>query len=143
MAGSCEVERILFNSSKVALRVTEGAVAPPCPPPNCRAVGSQSAPPWTWADAAPDAARTTAKVAKNRRMSLCMPTIWHSERRPASADCLGLGGPLFCHPDRKTVCRSTDYGRRPSQQLQGPEIAQGRRQDLYLFQPGGGRETDW
>src|SRR5260370_36577618 len=113
MGGSCEVERILFNSSKVALRVAEGAVDPPCPSPNCRAAGSQSAPPWTWADAAPDAARTTAKVAKNRRITLRMPTIWHSERQPASVDCLCVGGALISHPDRQPLRHNTPQGDRP------------------------------
>src|SRR5690349_18377060 len=41
----------------------------------------------------------TAKVAKKRPILLCIPAIWHTAPRPASVDCLGRCGPLFCHPD--------------------------------------------
>ena len=62
-------------------------------------------------------------------MSRCIGAIWHSGQRPASADCLRRPRPLFCHPARQDRSRSTDHGRRPSQQLQGPQDAEGRQQE--------------
>ncbi len=48
--------------------------------------------------------------------------------------------PYFATHPHKSTLRSNDNGRRPSQQLQGSQSAQGRQPELHLFQPQGGRK---
>ena len=77
-----------------------------------------------------------------KQLRVASGAIWHMHQ-PLCIRRLPDAGPCPYFATRSARSDFQEYptnGRRPSQQLQGPQDAEGRRQELHLLQPEGGRE---